>query len=399
MCDSFWSSASAQPGAEAVFGKNSDRHPEEPQFLVYEAPVFRGVEAWERLAKYESQRKALERAAGDASFRFGALLSRPSWIWGAEMGVNERGVAIGNEAVFSRGPHMKDGLLGMDILRLALHGAGTAAEGAVLVAELIRRWGQGGDGGYRSTLRYSNSFLVADGDASFVVETSGRRAEIRRVAEREAISNCYIRRDMGEEPLHRFIARGRARRALSLAALDGTAPGVGATAAGPSRAFSTLRLHRGCVSTPVRGMGSICMHSARAIASGTTASLVVSWRDIGEPNREAPRRMAVAWATESPHPCVSLYSPVWAIGAEAAPEALRDRAAAAERYRRRKEAAVCAAGDFRRFSERRRRDRDRIEADSVAGVASARTEPDLAAAVASARISSADWWNDGGAAL
>ena len=49
------------------------------------------------------------------------VLSKPAWLWGAEMGVNEHAVAIGNEAVWNRlsCPQYDSvtRLLGMDLLR------------------------------------------------------------------------------------------------------------------------------------------------------------------------------------------------------------------------------------------------------------------------------------------
>ena len=48
------------------------------------------------------------------------ILSKPAWMWGAEMGSNEQGVCIGNEAVWTKLNGDDDAverLLGMDLLR------------------------------------------------------------------------------------------------------------------------------------------------------------------------------------------------------------------------------------------------------------------------------------------
>jgi secernin len=57
---------------------------------------------------------------------FPCILSKPDWMWGAEMGANSEGVVIGNEAVWDRLSDPKvdlvPRLLGMDLLRLGTVG-------------------------------------------------------------------------------------------------------------------------------------------------------------------------------------------------------------------------------------------------------------------------------------
>lgn len=46
------------------------------------------------------------------------VLSKPAWMWGAEMGANDQGVCIGNEAVWTReAVNTEEALLGMDLVR------------------------------------------------------------------------------------------------------------------------------------------------------------------------------------------------------------------------------------------------------------------------------------------
>ena len=49
------------------------------------------------------------------------MLSKPSWMWGAEMGSNSKGVSVGNEAVWTKamdgGDEKVERLLGMDLVR------------------------------------------------------------------------------------------------------------------------------------------------------------------------------------------------------------------------------------------------------------------------------------------
>ncbi|HTT87565.1 MAG TPA: hypothetical protein VMF60_09375, partial [Acidimicrobiales bacterium] len=126
------------------------------------------------------------------------VLSQPVWLWGAEHGVNEHGVAIGNELVNTVDDPRPaaPALIGMDLVRLGLERARSAEEALEVMTGLLERHGQGGVGDQVNDLAYWSSFLVADPGTAWVLETSGRTWAARPVTGGDAISNrLTLRRD------------------------------------------------------------------------------------------------------------------------------------------------------------------------------------------------------------
>lgn len=164
------------------FAKNSDREPGEAQ-LVVRIP--------EQVNDNQKKLRTTYITIDQTPRRHGVILSKPFWIWGAEMGTNDRGVVIGNEAIFSRVIEKKRGLIGMDLLRLGLERGDTAEHALHVITELIEKYGQGGVCGYRDhRLRYDNSFIIADAGQAWILETAGRFWAAKKVKTVAAISNC-----------------------------------------------------------------------------------------------------------------------------------------------------------------------------------------------------------------
>lgn len=124
------------------------------------------------------------------------LLSKIWWAFGGEHGMNEHGVAIGNEAVWSKEPYQwNDGLLGMDLLRLGLERGKTAYEAMHVMTTLLEKYGQSGDAEHPrewGKANYHNSFIIADPNEAWVLETGGRFWAAKRLTSGFfSISNIY----------------------------------------------------------------------------------------------------------------------------------------------------------------------------------------------------------------
>ena len=133
MCDTFIALPKATEDGSIIFAKNSDREANEPQCLEYHPPKHFLANSLVECTYIKIPQ--IEKTSG-------ILISRPFWMWGAEMGVNEHGVTIGNEAVFTKIKVNKSNVLtGMDLLRLALERAKTALKAKDTIIELLQKYG------------------------------------------------------------------------------------------------------------------------------------------------------------------------------------------------------------------------------------------------------------------
>jgi len=184
MCDTFLALPSVTADGSVIFGKNSDREPNEAQALEYHpAQAFVGPTRDKCICTYIAIPQIRE--------IFATLLCRPFWMWGAEMGANEKGVVIGNEAVWTRMPLIKKGgLTGMDLIRLALERSANASQALETIVQLLADFGQGGICGYEDKrMAYHNSFIIADPREGWVLETAGHLWAAVRIKESYSISN------------------------------------------------------------------------------------------------------------------------------------------------------------------------------------------------------------------
>lgn len=324
MCDTMVALPGCTSDGSLLFAKNSDREPNEPHIII--KVTRRRVEKRDRIkCTYIS----IDNIEGKELLTNETILFKPSWMWGAEMGVNEKGLVIGNEAVFTRERVEDNTLLGMDILRLALEMCSGSREALDYIIKLIEKYGQGGKAGYTQNLKYHNSYIIADSEEAYVLETAGRQWVYEKVRDIRSISNtlsirnkyegcsseliehalrkgwCHSREEFDfkscyESKLHPHFTKGDIRRSTAEKHLREK---IGTLSVSDMKAI--LRSHGGkddVESFRNGSMESICMHAGGGlITSQTTGSIVVQLKD-GKIN---------IWATGSSIPCISVFKPIW----------------------------------------------------------------------------------------
>ncbi len=203
MCDTFVALPNVTLDAKLIFAKNSDRPGGEIQEVV-SFPAQQHAAGDTQLCTYLQIPQARQ--------TFAVILSKPRWMWGAEMGANDHGVVIGNEAVWTTEPYAETGLTGMDLVRLGLERGATAYDALQVIVGLMEVHGQGGNCAEHFAMSYHNSYLLADQTGAWVLETAGRYWVAEKITDdTRSISNNLSIHDEGDlrhVELDRILDRG-----------------------------------------------------------------------------------------------------------------------------------------------------------------------------------------------
>ena len=184
-CDTWVALGNVAVRGLTLFGKNSDRPLFDAQPLVLNPRA-----RWPKGAMIDLGRLRVPQVRET----YATLGSSPYWCWGYEEGVNEFGVAIGNEGVMTKplaamvseaaaGRFVAPGPTGMDLLRLGLERGRTAREALEVMTALVEKHGQFGPGvpAAGTDGAYDNSFIIADAKEAWVLETAGRDWAAKKV--------------------------------------------------------------------------------------------------------------------------------------------------------------------------------------------------------------------------
>jgi dipeptidase len=399
MCDTVVALGHVTDDGVTLFGKNSDREPNEAHQLL-RVPAARHPPGSTVKCTYVEVPQ-VERTCE-------VLLAKPFWTWGAEMGANEHGVVMGNEAVFTKVPYEKGpGLIGMDFLRLALERSTTAREALDVITGLLAAHGQGGNHGFERKTYYHNSFIIADPHRAWVLETAGQQWAAEQVKDVRTISNGLTigsRWDLASDDLVRYaVARGwcKGRDDFHFARCysDFLYTTFSDSKGRQCRTTDLLQVHKGALTpqtmmqtlrdhgpgagpdwSPARGLMAcrVCAHAGFGPirVSQTTGSMV---------SHLAPG-VQTHYVTGTSAPCTSLFKPAW-LGAELpdtgpAPTGIYDEATLFWRHERLHRATL---RDYATRAALYRDEREDLERRFVQGAQVQREKPPMERAAYSAR--------------
>lgn len=321
MCDTIIALQNASEDGSVIFGKNSDREANESHAICY-VPRTNHKEGELINAQYITIPQVKE--------TFALILSKPVWLKiGCEMGANEFGVVIGNESVFTKENYEKQGLLGMELLRITLERARTASIALKTITNLIDKYGQGGTGSPTDpNFIYHNSFIITDLDEAWILETANKFWVAQKVHDMASISNGLTIGDkwdlaspnLVENAIEKGWCESKSEFNFADCYSDPNMRNITGCLDRQSKTINNLLDKKGQINietmmdilrdhgskqdkdifNPSKGtMSSVCLHLNNKTVSQTTASYVA----------RLAKDLKVHWLTGTSAPCLSIFKP------------------------------------------------------------------------------------------
>lgn len=324
MCDTMVALGNSTKDGSVIFAKNSDRNSNEP-LLTIRVP--------RKQYAPDGKLKCTYIEIDQVEETYEVLLLKPSWMWGAEMGCNEFGLNIGNEAVFTREKQGPEALLGMDMLRLALERCRKSEEALDLLIVLLERYGQGGNCGYKKKFFYHNSFLIADPQSAWVLETAGeywaaeKVKDVRSISNRLSIGGTFDRShpDLIKHAVDKGWCKGKTDFNFAHCYSDPLITRFSGSLHRSGRSSCVLEEDKGKITPQTmkkilrsheeglegrqftrHSLKSVCMHGGFIFGDQTTGSYIASINDQHQ----------TYLITGSSIPCLALFKPFWMIEGE-----------------------------------------------------------------------------------
>ncbi|XP_038216427.1 secernin-3 [Zerene cesonia] len=304
-CDTFVVLPPFTKNNTVIFGKNSDRPQNEVQEVIFVKDRIR-----------ESTLRCTYITISESSEPINdVILSKPAWMWGAEMGANSKSVAIGNEAVWTNnnegeGDARQKRLLGMDLVRLGLERGNTAEEALDVITSLLEKYGQGGPcSEFDDSHFYHNSYLIADPKEAWVLETSGKlwAAERIETGYRNISNGLTIKSKIDKHSENLFeiaekmgVWDGKGKFDFTSAFSSG---GDEKRQAEGERLLSELSANK---TFDVRDMFKVLRHKDSCICRSVDDTFPTQGSQVSSISSEG---MSVHWFTATPDPSVSYFKP------------------------------------------------------------------------------------------
>ena len=327
-CDTVVALSNATTDNQVIFGKNSDRPATECQPLVLRDRKSHSLGSMTNCQFIQIP---------EVRTAYRHIGSTPYWCWGDEHGFNEHQVVIGNEGLKSKYEFDSPKLIGMELVRLGLERASTAAEAVEVMTTLITKYGQGEFSNKANVHTYDNGYIIADPHEAYILETAGHEWATKRIDSVAGISNVYSIEDdwdcLSPTALEQAIAnnwwRGKAEQLnFAVAYSHQVDRSVGSGAVRRRRSHALLNQHLGNIDIPITmavlsdhggddadktsfdttiKQGGICVHHDQDGTGGNTAASLVAHLCADN------SRLPVYWCSFY-SPCLGVFLPMFIEG-------------------------------------------------------------------------------------